>query len=113
MSLDISADTPPCPHCGRGNVVLDENITYNVAPIYYPTMRAVGIRGGLRGLDGMRLGDVPAAEALAFVDRHIKRFREREPKNGWGWGGVRCVYRVLHAIQDAQRNHPDAIINVC
>ena len=32
MSLDISVEQPPCPHCGHeGEDLCDVNITYNVA----------------------------------------------------------------------------------
>ena len=114
MSLDVSVYTDACEHCGSdGNCLVDENITYNVAPIYYPTMRAVGIRGGLRGLDGLRLKETAdqLRRALAFLDKHHDRLVQREPDNGWG--GVRCVRRVLDSLLEAAGEGRDGVINVC
>ena len=110
MSLDVDVRPPRCPHCDHAPTGISENITYNVAPIYYPVMRAIGVRGGLRGLDGRRVGDVDADGALDFLRRHEARLREREPESGWG--GVRCVYRVLRMLSKAAADMPDAIVEV-
>ena len=108
MSLDVSADC-----CACGHEVMEQNITYNVAPIYYRALRAAGVREGLRGLDGMTLADAaePARRALAFMSRHRAKLEDRyTPSNGWG--SIECVYRVLGAIVDASVHSPTAVLSV-
>ena len=106
MSLDLTA----C--CSCGSRVVDENITYNVSPIYYRALRAAGVRGGLRGLDGMTLEEAApiAANAHAFAKRWHHRLVVHEPDNGWG--SIYCVYRVFRAIRKGADLAPDAVLDV-
>ncbi len=93
MSMDVIVE---CAHCG--SELSDQNVTYNVSPIFYRSMRAAGVHGGIRGLDGMP-GDVAAPlcrAALAFTQRWDERLSELEPPNRWG--SIRCVYRVLRSV---------------
>jgi hypothetical protein len=93
MSLDVGTFCPCC----HSNIS-DQNITYNVSGIYYRALRAVGIRGGLRGLHGRRLGDIidQLKQAKAFLHKYEDRLRKYEPDNGWG--DISSVHRVFDSL---------------
>lgn len=94
MSLDIGTFCPCC-HSSMS----DQNITYNVGPIYYRAIRAVGLgRQGLRSLHGRRLGDVidQIRQAKAFLTKYHDRLVQYEPDNGWG--SIECVHRVFDSL---------------
>jgi len=106
MSLDVDVTCKCC-----GHIIDEESMTYDMDSVCSPVMRAVGVRGGLFGLDGRTMADVQprAVLALAFITRHEARFRQRDLRNGLTV--VSSVSRVL--IMLSQSDYPrDATISV-
>lgn len=77
MSLDVSVKAK------RVVDVYEDNITYNLAPMYY---KCIDIDGGLKALNGMKCKDaVPVLNrAIDDLIENKEEYEKLNPKNGWG-----------------------------
>lgn len=77
MSLDVSVKAR------RTVEVYEDNITYNLAPMYY---KCIDINGGLKGLNGMKCRDaIPVLNrAIDDLIENKEEYEKLNPKNGWG-----------------------------
>lgn len=77
MSLDVSIKAKKLVD------VYEDNITYNLAPMYY---KCIDINGGLKALNGMKCKDtVPVLNrAIDDLIENKEEYEKLNPKNGWG-----------------------------
>lgn len=118
MSLDFSLVGPEeevvcvCCKCSnehkttRREVYLDQNITHNLAPMF----NDAGVYRLLWCGTGERAGDHidTLARALALMESDPARFKEHNPRNGWGNYGDALEF--LRAVLNACREYPEATL---
>lgn len=77
MSLDVSVKAR------RTVEVYEDNITYNLAPMYY---KCIDINGGLKALNGMKCKNaVPVLNrAIDDLVENKEEYEKLNPENGWG-----------------------------
>lgn len=77
MSLDVSVKAR------RTVEVYEDNITYNLAPMYY---KCIDINGGLKALNGMKCKNaVPVLNrAIDDLIENKEEYEKLNPENGWG-----------------------------
>lgn len=77
MSLDVSVKAK------RVVDVYEDNITYNLAPMYY---KCIDIDGGLKALNGMKCKDaIPVLNrAIDDLIENKEEYEKLNPENGWG-----------------------------
>lgn len=77
MSLDVSVKAK------RVVDVYEDNITYNLAPMYY---KCIDIDGGLKALNGMKCKDAAVVLNRAIDDliENKEEYEKLNPENGWG-----------------------------
>lgn len=77
MSLDVSVKAR------RIVEVYEDNITYNLAPMYY---KCIDINGGLKALNGMKCKNaVPVLNrAIDDLIENKEEYEKLNPENGWG-----------------------------
>lgn len=63
--------------------VYEDNITYNLAPMYY---KCIDINGGLKALNGMKCKNaVPVLNrAIDDLIENKEEYEKLNPENGWG-----------------------------
>lgn len=85
MSLDVYLNNPPCPHCGKGEMVFSSNITHNLnkmaeeAGIYKHCWRPeeIGIKKASQLIQPLR-------NAITKMKADPSRFEKHNAPNGWG-----------------------------
>lgn len=77
MSLDVSVKAR------RTVEVYEDNITYNLAPMYY---KCIDINGGLKALNGMKCKNaIPVLNrAIDDLVENKEEYEKLNPENGWG-----------------------------
>lgn len=77
MSLDVSVKAR------RVVDVYEDNITYNLAPMYY---KCIDINGGLKALNGMKCKNaIPVLNrAIDDLIENKEEYEKLNPENGWG-----------------------------
>lgn len=77
MSLNVSVKAR------RTVEVYEDNITYNLAPMYY---KCIDINGGLKALNGMKCKNaVPVLNrAIDDLVENKEEYEKLNPENGWG-----------------------------
>lgn len=77
MSLDVSVKARKVVD------VYEDNITYNLAPMYY---KCIDINGGLKALNGMKCKNaIPVLNrAIDDLIENKEEYEKLNPENGWG-----------------------------
>lgn len=103
MSLDIYITAK------RDVEILEKNVTYNLADMYY---KCIDKEKGFKKLDGMN-----CKEALLIINNAIQdmlnnadEYRKLNPANGWG--SYEGLLKVLQDMRNCCESNPDGIINV-
>lgn len=103
MSLDVSVKA-------RKTVeVYEDNITYNLAPMYY---KCIDIEGGLYALNGMKCRDaVPVLNrAIDDLTKNKEEYEKLNPENGWG--SYDYLLRFLKNLRIACQENPSGKVSV-
>lgn len=112
MSLDFQLQEPPCPHCGRYEVLLDRNITHNLGRM----AQEAGIYECLWRPN--ESGYRTASDIVAILETGVAKLRaapgefsQFNPPNGWG-SYVELV-AFASEVLDRCKEHPAALIWTC
>lgn len=103
MSLDVSVKAK------RVVDVYEDNITYNLAPMYY---KCIDINGGLKALNGMKCKDaVPVLNrAIDDLIENKEEYEKLNPKNGWG--SYEGLLKSLKSLRIACLENPSGKVEV-
>lgn len=103
MSLDVSVKAK------RVVDVYEDNITYNLAPMYY---KCIDIDGGLKALNGMKCKDaVPVLNrAIDDLIENKEEYEKLNPKNGWG--SYEGLLKSLKSLRIACLENPSGKVEV-
>lgn len=103
MSLDVSVKAK------RVVDVYEDNITYNLAPMYY---KCIDINGGLKALNGMKCKDaVPVLNrAIDDLIENKEEYEKLNPKNGWG--SYEGLLKSLKSLRIACLENPSGKVEI-
>lgn len=103
MSLDVSVKAK------RVVDVYEDNITYNLAPMYY---KCIDIDGGLKALNGMKCKDaIPVLNrAIDDLIENKEEYEKLNPKNGWG--SYEGLLKSLKSLRIACLENPSGKVEV-
>lgn len=103
MSLDVSVKAK------RVVDVYEDNITYNLAPMYY---KCIDIDGGLKALNGMKCKDaVPVLNrAIDDLIENKEEYEKLNPKNGWG--SYEGLLKSLKSLRIACLENPSGKVEI-
>lgn len=103
MSLDVSVKAK------RLVDVYEDNITYNLAPMYY---KCIDINGGLKALNGMKCKDaVPVLNrAIDDLIENKEEYEKLNPENGWG--SYEGLLKSLKSLRIACLENPSGKVEV-
>lgn len=93
MSWDIDVVENYCSHCGRGEVIEDINVTYNLGQIFFEaTGHSVRDWADVSKNDLIRI----FSEGMRRIEADPQRFKAMEPDNGWGT--TKTAHEVLKRL---------------
>lgn len=103
MSLDVSVKAK------RVVDVYEDNITYNLAPMYY---KCIDIDGGLKALNGMKCKNaVPVLNrAIDDLIENKEEYEKLNPKNGWG--SYEGLLKSLKSLRIACLENPNGKVEI-
>lgn len=103
MSLDVSVKAR------RIVEVYEDNITYNLAPMYY---KCIDTNGGLKGLNGMKCKDaVPVLNrAIDDLIENKEEYEKLNPENGWG--SYEGLLKSLKSLRIACLENPSGKVEI-
>lgn len=103
MSLDVSVKAR------RVVDVYEDNITYNLAPMYY---KCIDIDGGLKALNGMKCKDaIPVLNrAIDDLMENKEEYEKLNPKNGWG--SYEGLLKSLKSLRIACLENPSGKVEI-
>ena len=103
MSLDVSVKAR------RTVDVYEDNITYNLAPMYY---KCIDINGGLKALNGMKCKDaVPVLNrAIDDLIENKEEYEKLNPENGWG--SYEGLLKSLKSLRIACLENPSGKVEI-
>lgn len=103
MSLDVSVKAR------RVVDVYEDNITYNLAPMYY---KCIDIDGGLKALNGMKCRDaIPVLNrAIDDLIENKEEYEKLNPKNGWG--SYEGLLKSLKSLRIACLENPSGKVEI-
>lgn len=103
MSLDVSVKAK------RVVDVYEDNITYNLAPMYY---KCIDIDGGLKALNGMKCKDaVPVLNrAIDDLIENKEEYEKLNPENGWG--SYEGLLKSLKSLRIACLENPSGKVEI-
>ena len=103
MSLDVSVKAK------RVVDVYEDNITYNLAPMYY---KCIDIDGGLKALNGMKCKDaIPVLNrAIDDLIENKEEYEKLNPKNGWG--SYEGLLKSLKSLRIACLENPSGKVEI-
>lgn len=103
MSLDVSVKAK------RVVDVYEDNITYNLAPMYY---KCIDINGGLKALNGMKCKDaIPVLNrAIDDLIENKEEYEKLNPKNGWG--SYEGLLKSLKSLRIACLENPSGKVEI-
>lgn len=103
MSLDVSIKAK------RMVEVYEDNITYNLAPMYY---KCIDENLGFRLLDGMKCKDaIPLLNhAIDDLIENKEEYEKLNPKNGWG--SYEGLLKSLTHLRDACIESPGGRVEI-
>lgn len=103
MSLDVSVKAK------RLVDVYEDNITYNLAPMYY---KCIDINGGLKALNGMKCKDaIPVLNrAIDDLIENKEEYEKLNPKNGWG--SYEGLLKSLKSLRIACLENPSGKVEI-
>ena len=103
MSLDIYIIAK------RETEILEKNVTYNLAKMYY---KCIDKEKGFKRLNGIN-----CKEALPIINNAIRdmldnadEYRKLNPSNGWG--SYEGLLATLQEMRNCCENNPDGIIDI-
>lgn len=103
MSLDVSVKAR------RVVDVYEDNITYNLAPMYY---KCIDIDGGLKALNGMKCRDaIPVLNrAIDDLIENKEEYEKLNPENGWG--SYEGLLKSLKSLRIACLENPSGKVEI-
>lgn len=103
MSLDVSVKAK------RVVDVYEDNITYNLAPMYY---KCIDIDGGLKALNGMKCKDaIPVLNrAIDDLIENKEEYEKLNPENGWG--SYEGLLKSLKSLRIACLENPSGKVEI-
>lgn len=103
MSLDVSVKAR------RTVDVYEDNITYNLAPMYY---KCIDINGGLKALNGMKCKDaIPVLNrAIDDLIENKEEYEKLNPENGWG--SYEGLLKSLKSLRIACLENPSGKVEI-
>lgn len=103
MSLDISIKAR------RTVEVYEDNITYNLAPMYY---KCIDENLGFKLLDGMKCKDAIRVLNRAINDlvKNKEEYEKLNPKNGWG--SYEGLLKSLKSLRIACLENPSGKVEI-
>jgi hypothetical protein len=108
MSLDIYLYNNYCNHCGRGDAVLDSNMTHNVTPMW----KKAGVYDALYMSHGHKAQEYIMAleNGVADFESNYEEYKKLDSPNGWGL--AKHALPFLKEVLEAFRKNPDAVIGI-
>ena len=103
MSLDVSVKAR------RVVDVYEDNITYNLAPMYY---KCIDMEGGLKALNGMKCKDaIPVLNrAIDDLIENKEEYETLNPENGWG--SYERLLKSLKSLRIACLENPNGKVEI-
>ena len=103
MSLDVSVKE------GRTVEVYEDNITYNLAPMYY---KCIDENLGFKLLNGMKCKDAAVVLNRAIDDlvENKEEYEKLNPENGWG--SYEGLLKSLKSLRIACLENPNGKVGV-
>ena len=103
MSLDVSVKAR------RTVDVYEDNITYNLAPMYY---KCIDINGGLKALNGMKCKNaIPVLNrAIDDLIENKEEYEKLNPENGWG--SYEGLLKSLKSLRIACLENPSGKVEI-